>query len=355
MRLIPRLMRSRRIIAPPFAPPYLLRTMPHLPSPRRRGFIILFGWRPINSKDGRPPVTVICPNCRQSVEMVGKSQRTWFTLFFIPVFPISGATPFVQCSSCGAAFNADLDQMHRNQAISDNSLYQRGIALYNSLRKAPADSALLNQLMDHYGGMGEFNEALSAARHFPDALESSAQCLTTLGKIQLSANMPQDAVNSFGKALAKTPGFPDALFFQGVAYLALTPPDTQRTIAVARAAQSAEIPMRPRLASQGGRDGPQRQMTRPSKHNAEHNVLRAANFFSQQRFRPTDCPPAQVSRPRVLLDAAESPVRPAHSGRRHEPRFCSSRPFPASRASCGPAGAPASSAGLPSSRRARPC
>src|SRR5688500_1585382 len=157
------------LILPSVRMPYPIQSHWRIARPRgRRGFIILFGWRGITSGDGRPPASGVCPNCRQTTQLVGKKQRTWFTLFFIPIFPVSGATHFVQCSSCGAAFSGDLEQIQRGQAMADASLYQRGIALYNSLRASPGDSALLNQLMDHYGMMGEFDEAMAAARHFPE-------------------------------------------------------------------------------------------------------------------------------------------------------------------------------------------
>ena len=71
---------------------------------RHRGFILLFGTRAIQSADPAPPVRTVCPSCHQNADIVGKAYRQWFTVFFIPIFPISGRTAFTECSSCHSQF-----------------------------------------------------------------------------------------------------------------------------------------------------------------------------------------------------------------------------------------------------------
>lgn len=47
-----------------------------------------------------------CPRCdRPDVGYELKSTRRWFTFFFIPCFPISGHTRYVECRRCGQAFD----------------------------------------------------------------------------------------------------------------------------------------------------------------------------------------------------------------------------------------------------------
>jgi hypothetical protein len=47
-----------------------------------------------------------CPRCdRPDVGYELKSTRRWFTFFFIPCFPISGTTRYVECRRCGQAFD----------------------------------------------------------------------------------------------------------------------------------------------------------------------------------------------------------------------------------------------------------
>src|SRR5687767_13406878 len=131
----------------------------------RRAFIILFGSRNIVTDDRQnPPVQTTCPNCGRDSTIVGKSYRNWFTLFFLPIFPISGARPFTQCTTCNAQFPLTLDDLRRGIARAESKQNEEAIALYNSLRASPANAITLNQLMQAYAGMKDYDQAISAAR-----------------------------------------------------------------------------------------------------------------------------------------------------------------------------------------------
>ena len=78
---------------------------------RRAGFILFFGTRTISRSESAPPVQARCLSCQREVGLVAMSFRDWFTLFFIPVFPISGRTPYCQCPNCGAQFPGAADDL----------------------------------------------------------------------------------------------------------------------------------------------------------------------------------------------------------------------------------------------------
>src|SRR5438105_526450 len=150
---------------------------------RRRGFIILFGSRNLIGGDPHAqPLQTTCPRCGNATTIVGKSYRPWFTLFFVPILPIGGRRRFSQCSACNAQFPVPIDELRSRLAGAQQQQSQQAIALYNSLRQSPANSITLNELMLMYAGMNEYDQAISAARDFPDALNSSEQCMTTLGR-----------------------------------------------------------------------------------------------------------------------------------------------------------------------------
>jgi tetratricopeptide (TPR) repeat protein len=209
---------------------------------RHRGFILLFGTRAIQSADPAPPVRTVCPSCHQNADIVGKAYRQWFTVFFIPIFPISGSTRFSQCTSCGAQFQVSADQLGQNMAESQREQSQRTIAMYNSLRNSPANSVTLNELMTLYAGMGEFDQAFGAAGQFPDALHNSEQCMTTLGRVYLVQNKHAEAIRWFDAALARNDALGEAHFHKALAHLTATPPDYAKAIASARSARSAGFP-----------------------------------------------------------------------------------------------------------------
>jgi hypothetical protein len=117
---------------------------------RRPGFILLFGTRAIISEDGAEPVRTRCPRCGQEADLVARSYRHWFTLFFLPVFPVSRKGRFTQCSNCGGQFPVAPEELRSRLAASETQQNQEAIALYNSLRASPANSVTLNQLMQLY-------------------------------------------------------------------------------------------------------------------------------------------------------------------------------------------------------------
>jgi len=42
-----------------------------------------------------------CPLCGRETMHVIISRRTWFTLFFLPIFPVSGKRTIARCQVCG--------------------------------------------------------------------------------------------------------------------------------------------------------------------------------------------------------------------------------------------------------------
>jgi len=208
----------------------------------RRGFIIFFGWRKISRQRSESPVQTICPSCRQHSSIVPMQSRDWFTVFFIPVFPISGATQFFKCSPCKMCFDVDIEQFRRKAAMPDGRAMQQCIALYNTLRESPRDSGLLNRLLEMYAAMQEFDEALAAGRHFPEALSESAQCLTTYGKIYLAKGDAAEALKYLQMALVKNKALAEAHFYTAVAYLSSHPSNPDAAIASARTAANYGYP-----------------------------------------------------------------------------------------------------------------
>ncbi|HEY8748109.1 MAG TPA: zinc-ribbon domain-containing protein [Tepidisphaeraceae bacterium] len=209
---------------------------------RRRGksgFIILFGSRAIISNDAAEPVRTTCPRCNREVDMQGRSFRNWFTLFFVPMFPISGRKSFTQCPQCGAQFSVSPEQLRRRVSMNDQQLNQQAIALYNSLRASPGNSITLDQLMKLYASMKEFDQAVSAAGEFSQALHNSEQCMATLGRIYMAENKFPEAISWFDAAIGRNAGLGEAHYYKALAHMLTTPPDYAAAVVSARAARGA--------------------------------------------------------------------------------------------------------------------
>jgi tetratricopeptide (TPR) repeat protein len=210
---------------------------------RRRGFILLFGTRAMVRDDPEArPVNAVCPRCGQRADIVGKTYRTWFTLFFIPIFPVSGSQRFSQCGNCGAQFPVEARTLGNQVAASERDQSQRAIQLYNSLRNSPGNSITLNELMTLYATLNEFDQAISAARQFPQALENSEQCMVTLGRVYLAKGENIEAIGHFDQAIARNETLAEAHYYKGVAFLTAASPDYAQAAAAARAARSNGFP-----------------------------------------------------------------------------------------------------------------
>jgi tetratricopeptide (TPR) repeat protein len=205
---------------------------------RRPGFILLFGSRYIISNENTS-VETACPRCSRPSRIIGRSYRTWFTIFFLPIFPLSGSRRFSECTLCHAQFPVTLEDLQRGLAANEQQQNQQAITLYNSLRASPANSITLNQLMLMYAGMNEFSQAISAANDFPEALNASEQCMSTLGRVYLASEQRPQAIQWFDAALARNPSLGEAHYYKAVAHLTNTPPDYTAAKAAARQARNA--------------------------------------------------------------------------------------------------------------------
>ena len=171
-----------------------------------------------------------------------RSYRSWFTFFFIPLFPISGKHPFTQCPQCGTQFRVSPEQLRRHVSSGETQQNQQAISMYNSLRASPANSITLDQLMKMYASMKDYDAAISAAGEFPQALHNSEQCMTTLGRVYLARNEYAPAIQWFDAAVQRNPELGEAHYYRGLSQLLTSPPDYAAAVASARAARSAGYP-----------------------------------------------------------------------------------------------------------------
>jgi predicted Zn-dependent protease len=212
-----------------------------MPRRRRRGFIILFGTKGVVTNDGvRSPGR--CPRCGRDGTLVGKRVRRWFTLFFVPLFPVDGGQTFTQCGQCRASFNGTPRQVAGTVARAEARQTQRAITLYNGLRASPSNSVTLNELMLLHLAEGRPADAVNAAADFPDAVNASEQCMVTLGRAYLAVGQPGEAAKWFDDALSRNPESSEAHFHRAAACLVASPPDLERAIASARAARRTDYP-----------------------------------------------------------------------------------------------------------------
>lgn len=56
-----------------------------------------------------------CPGCRSNVTYELHEAARWFTLYFIPLFPLETVGEWLRCKSCGGTFNPSLLRLSREE------------------------------------------------------------------------------------------------------------------------------------------------------------------------------------------------------------------------------------------------
>jgi transcription elongation factor Elf1 len=70
--------------------------------------MIIWGLRSRSKSLGQR--TLNCPNCHRDAMTAAVQSRRWFTLFFIPLFPISAKKTIARCGLCGFQYEVSSDQ-----------------------------------------------------------------------------------------------------------------------------------------------------------------------------------------------------------------------------------------------------
>jgi hypothetical protein len=93
-----------------------------------------------------------CPRCDRSQEYALKQIRPWFTLYFIPIFPIGGAQRYVECRACGQGYKEEVLD-YRGPSEADRLLTE----VYQELKEGTSVDALERRLISQ--GMSQEDAA----------------------------------------------------------------------------------------------------------------------------------------------------------------------------------------------------
>jgi hypothetical protein len=108
--------------------------------------IILWGSRGVTSTVEHG--TFYCPNCQAREDYALKRVRPFFTLYFIPIFPIGGGQTYVECASCGQAYKESV--LEYEPPGEGQQLLARA---YDELRNGTALDSVRRRLVE--GGMDD--------------------------------------------------------------------------------------------------------------------------------------------------------------------------------------------------------
>jgi transcription elongation factor Elf1 len=70
--------------------------------------MIIWGFRSRGKALGQRVLN--CPNCHRDAMTAAYQSRRWFTLFFIPIFPIGEKKTVARCGLCGFQYQVSNEQ-----------------------------------------------------------------------------------------------------------------------------------------------------------------------------------------------------------------------------------------------------
>ena len=84
---------------------------------------MIFIWGSRHLKSTRDTGRFYCPHCvKLDVAYQHQSAREWFTLYFIPVFPIGGHKEYIECLKCKNTYTTEVLEL---KPPSDDDLFVR--------------------------------------------------------------------------------------------------------------------------------------------------------------------------------------------------------------------------------------
>lgn len=176
--------------------------------------ILIFGTRGrIVNASNYEKLSSACPECQSDLEL--KAMQKWFTLFFIPVFPIDTLDTFYQCTNCKSSYKKEartalLDHSGNNaEAIEEaKKLFAKSIiACMTYMAKidgeiAKSEESLIDEVMSKFS---EFKKELSDIKNDisnSNDAEEKVQELLRESKQKLSSDAILTLLGQSAKVLA---------------------------------------------------------------------------------------------------------------------------------------------------------
>jgi hypothetical protein len=201
--------------------------------------MIIFGARGLRLNNGKP-AEFFCPQCNNRRNYQGKKLQRFFTLYFIPVIPLSVIQEWVECQTCKQTYKPEVlhhdptAQREARQAQLNDNL--RGLLVHFARMSDRRDEAFLSEISGLYKSLtnsdlssdaitADINQApiniLPAAERVAPVLNDRGREAVVTGLVKLAA--PIDATKQAALAeVAKVLNMTDA-HFSGVLAMAATP------------------------------------------------------------------------------------------------------------------------------------
>lgn len=110
--------------------------------------MIIYGSRGFDSEiDQR---TFFCPNCNNNSNASIKEVKRYFTLYFIPLFPIGSAGVYVECQRCHSQYDEEILHIGAEQLGGNNHEQLLRVMIMAALADGQVDDGERQAINKHY-------------------------------------------------------------------------------------------------------------------------------------------------------------------------------------------------------------
>lgn len=156
--------------------------------------MIIYGTRTLSSKNRH--VSFHCPRCSTAREGAVVKQTRWFTLYFIPVFPVYSQGEHAECGSCGGTYGTEILNYNPAAEQAETHLNFRLMLVMALAASGKTSSIYLDAVKKAYEDVFEdqlapgmleqdLRHALNAQADYRDVYTMKGRNLSDKGKVLL--------------------------------------------------------------------------------------------------------------------------------------------------------------------------
>ena len=187
---------------------------------------------------------LLCPNCKVESKFVEKQVVTYFTLYFIPLFPMHRGEKFVECEYCHARLLTTLQglqdmEVQRQQKEAEEAAAQQAEAerqgaeaeeLVRSWQERPEDRALACRMLDTLAGQSRYYRLQELEPEVRARFGSDPEVLLRLGHSAYALKRYEEAIRDYEQVLAENPYRGDARYYLAASYWAMQPANWDKAL-----------------------------------------------------------------------------------------------------------------------------
>jgi tetratricopeptide (TPR) repeat protein len=201
--------------------------------------LIVWGSKPRITVTDPEGARVVCPNCGVESRFIEKQVRTYFTLYWIPLFPMGRGEKLIECEYCHAQLLTTLEELRAQEAArheedarnaaareaSEREQSEEVERLQRHWQEQPEDRVSLCKLLDFLAGQGRYHRIQELEPGIRARYGEDPDVLLRLAHAAFALKRHADAIRDYETLLGQNPYRGDARYYLASSYRELQPPN----------------------------------------------------------------------------------------------------------------------------------